>query len=337
MDCSGCPGRSIDSYRPMQTFEGPGTNTGLWFHNLCAADGTQIAYDPVDGTFTTAAPFCSNREQIGCNWVAPEPGRLCSSCAMTAMVPDKSVENAQSNWAQTEAAKRWVLENLGHWGWFGSEDSGVKPMFHLLAEGPTPVSMGHIEGVVTISVAEADDVIRTTRRRALDEPYRSLIGHVRHEIAHMIWWRLSQNEEFLDTFRVLFGDERSDYSQALQRHYDVGPPLDWREHYLTAYASAHPHEDWAETAASLMHLTDIADSFVASGFCAPNVPGDDWQPYAETDSERLIRAAVSIALGVNHINRSMGLPDLYPFVICPSARRKLSFAHHWLRTGAAVS
>ncbi len=256
---------------------------------------------------------------------------------MTAMVPDHTVNNAISNWAQTEAAKRWALDNLGQWGWFRPEDSGIKPVFHMLAEGPTPVSMGHIEGVVTISVAEADEVIRTMRRQALDEPYRSLIGHMRHEIAHMIWWRLSQNEQFLGEFRALFGDERSDYSQALQRHYDLGPLSDWREYYLTAYASAHPHEDWAETAANLMHLTDIADSFVATDFTAPDFPDDDWQPYAESDSERLIRSAVSIAMGVNQINRSMGLPDLYPFVICPWARRKLSFAHRWLRTGAAAS
>jgi len=255
---------------------------------------------------------------------------------MTALVPDRTMHNAVSNWGQTEAAKRWVLDNLGQWGWFRPEDSGVKPVFHMLAEGPTPVSMGHIEGVVTISVAEADEVVRMSRRKALDEPYRSLIGHMRHELAHMIWWRLSRNEQFLSGFRALFGDERSVYSQALRRHYDFGPPADWRDHYLTAYASAHPHEDWAETAANLMHLTDITDSFIASGFGAPEVPGDDWQPYAETDSEQLIQAAASVALGINHINRSMGLSDLYPFVICPAARRKLHFAHHWLRTGAAV-
>ena len=255
---------------------------------------------------------------------------------MTAMVPDRTVDNAVSNWAKTEAAKRWVLDNLGHWGWFQPDDSGIKPVFHMLAEGLTPVSMGHIEGVVTISVAEADEVVRMSRRNALDEPHRSLIGHMRHELAHMIWWRLSRNDQFLSGFRTLFGDERSNYSRALQRHYNLGPPPDWRDHYLTAYASAHPHEDWAETAANLMHLTDIADSFVGSGFRAPDI-SDDWQPYAESDPDRLIRASVSIALGVNHINRSMGLSDLYPFVICPSARRKLHFAHHWLRTGAAVS
>ena len=320
----------------MQTFEGPGTDQTLWFHNLSATDGTPIAYDPASREFTGAAPFCSNRELIGCNWVATKPGGLCRSCAMTAMVPDRTVDNAVSNWAKTEAAKRWVLDNLGHWGWFQPDDSGIKPVFHMLAEGLTPVSMGHIEGVVTISVAEADEVVRMSRRNALDEPHRSLIGHMRHELAHMIWWRLSRNDQFLSGFRTLFGDERSNYSRALQRHYNLGPPPDWRDHYLTAYASAHPHEDWAETAANLMHLTDIADSFVGSGFRAPDI-SDDWQPYAESDPDRLIRASVSIALGVNHINRSMGLSDLYPFVICPSARRKLHFAHHWLRTGAAVS
>jgi len=329
----GRPGEFSDN-SPMRIFDDPSGSGKLWFANLTAADGTPVGYDPQRRAFVESSPFCVNRNRIGCNWIAREPGALCQSCAMTALTPDASVTNAVPNWAQTESAKRWVLDNLGHWGWFRPEDSGIHPVFHMLAEGPTPVSMGHIEGVVTISVAEADDVVRTARRRALDEPHRSLIGHMRHEIAHMIWWRLSRNQDFLHDFRRLFGDERLDYPAALQRHYHHGPPTDWSQYYLTAYASAHPHEDWAETAAHLLHLTDIADSFTASGLMTPTLPASDWKPYEEPDTDRLIHFAISVGLGINHVNRSMGLPDLYPFVICRAAHQKLDFAHKWLRLGA---
>jgi len=207
-------------------------------------------------------------------------------------------------------------------------------VFHMLAEGPTPVPMGHAEGVVTISVAEADPVLSTTRREALDEPYRTMIGHMRHEISHMLWWRLSLREDFLDAFRAMFGDERVSYPGALQHHYENGPPPGWEKYYLTSYASAHPHEDWAETAAHLLHLTDLSDSFFASGLTSSEVPGAGWDPYSEPDPQRLIHIAASIAVGVNHVNRSMGLSDIYPFVLSSFARQKLAFVHDWLRRGA---
>ncbi|MDX1581384.1 MAG: putative zinc-binding metallopeptidase, partial [Alphaproteobacteria bacterium] len=270
----------------------------------------------------------------GCNWIAPETGAFCRSCAMTALAPDPTVLNAMPNWAKTEAAKRWVIDNLGRWHWFRPEDPGSRPVFHMLAEGHTPVAMGHAQGVVTISVAEADPVLSVSRREALEEPYRTMIGHMRHEIAHMLWWRLSLREDFLEAFRRLFGDERTDYPSALQRYYQDGPPVDWKSYYLTSYASAHPHEDWAETAAHLLHLTDIADSFVAADLMSPDLPHRGWDPYSEPDADRLINVSASIVVGVNHINRSMGLSDLYPFVLSAAAREKLAFVHDGLRRGA---
>ncbi len=317
----------------MFVFANPVGSGSLWFNNLATADGVPVAYDPQARAFLPMPPFCSNRGVIGCNWIAAQQGQLCRSCVMTALAPDPSTANATRNWADTGAAKRWVLDNLGRWHWFRPEDSGVHPVFHMLAEGPTPVQMGHANGVVTISVAEADPVLRVTRRQALDEPYRTMIGHVRHELAHMLWWRLSPRDDFLNAFRAMFGDERTDYHAALQRHYDNGPPTGWQQRFLTSYASAHPHEDWAESATHVMHLTDIADSFVASGLAAPELPSPRWDPYAETDSERLFHIAMGLAMRVNHINRSMGLSDLYPFVLLPSARAKLIFVHDWLRRG----
>ncbi|MEQ5802554.1 MULTISPECIES: zinc-binding metallopeptidase family protein [Halomonas] len=318
----------------MRVFANPVGAGSLWFDNLATADGTPVAYDPQARAFLPMPPFCVNREVIGCNWIAPKQGAFCRSCAMTALAPDPSIPDAMPNWAQTEAAKRWVLDNLGRWHWFRPEDPGAPPVFHMLAEGPTPVAMGHAGGVVTISVAEADAVLRTTRREALEEPYRTMIGHMRHEISHMLWWRLSLRDDFLDAFRNMFGDERVDYPSALQQYFHDGPPPGWQSSFLTAYASAHPHEDWAETAAHLLHLTDITDSFVAAGLSSPELPSPHWDPYMEPDAERLIRVAASLVAGVNHVNRSMGLSDLYPFVLSDAARRKLVFVHDWLRRGA---
>ncbi len=318
----------------MRIFANPAGAGSLWFDNLATADGTPVAYDPQARAFLPTPPFCVNRERIGCNWAAPKSGAFCRSCAMTALAPDPSSPNAIHNWAQTEAAKRWVLDNLGRWNWFRPEDSGAPPVFHLLAEGPTPVLMGHAKGVVTISVAEVDPVLLTVRREALHEPYRTMIGHMRHEIAHMLWWRLSLREDFIKAFRAMFGDERIDYPAALRYHYENGPPADWKRYYLTSYASAHPHEDWAETTAHLLHLTDIADSFVATGLTSPRIPDSGWDPYSEPDARRLIHIAATITVGVNHVNRCMGLSDIYPFVLSDHARGKLAFVHNWLRRGA---
>lgn len=318
----------------MRVFANPVGPGSLWFDNLTTANGIPVAYDPQARAFVSMPPFCVNRERIGCNWIAPNEGAFCRACAMTALAPDPSIENAIFHWAETEAAKRWTLDNLGRWHWFRPEDPGTRPIFHMLAEGGTPVQMGHADGVVTISVAEADPAVRVIRRQALQEPYRTMIGHMRHEIAHMLWWRLSLRSDFLSSFRSMFGDERIDYPAALQRHYSEGPPADWREHFLTAYASAHPHEDWAETAAHLLHLIDITDSFIASGLSAPALPHPRWDPYTEPDTHVLIGVAVPLVTGINHINRSMGLPDIYPFVLSPTTHRKLAFVHDWLRRGA---
>jgi len=161
-----------------------------------------------------------------------------------------------------------------------------------------------------------------------------MIGHMRHEIAHMLWWRLSLRADFLEAFRTVFGDERDDYAAALRRHYNEGPPVDWNQNYLTTYASAHPHEDWAETAAHLLHLTDITDSAISAGLVLPGLPYPGWDAYAEPDAMTLIRVAIEVVTVVNHANRSMGLDDVYPFVVSHAAQKKLGFVHEWLRRGA---
>lgn len=326
--------QSLRRSLPMLMFSNPVGSGRLWFNDLTTAKGTPVAYDPQARAFLPMPPFCINRERIGCNWIAPEEGAFCRACAMTALAPDPEIPNAIENWAETEAAKRWVLDNLGRWHWFRPEDPGARPIFHMLADGHVPAAMGHGDGVVTIGVSEADPVVRVTRREALDEPYRTMIGHLRHEIAHMLWWRLSLRGDFLTGFREIFGDERVDYTTALEKHYRDGPSADWEIFHLTSYASSHPHEDWAETAAHLIHLTDISDSFVATGLTTPEMPSHGWEPYSEEDTGILTHVAATLAKRVNYVNRSMGLSEIYPFVLSDTAERKLAFVHDWLRRGA---
>jgi hypothetical protein len=225
-----------------------------------------------------------------------------------------------------------VLANLARWGWFSPADPGPPPAFRMLAEetaaGDVAVTMGHAGGVVTINVEEADPAIREARRAALGERYRTMTGHMRHELAHVLFDRLAADPAFPEDFRALFGDERADYAAALERHYADGPPPDWAGRFVTRYASAHPHEDWAESVAHLLHMVDLVDSAAAAGL-APGV----LDPYALTDAEHAIALGVEYGIALNHVSRSMGFADIYPFVLAPLPREKLVFVHHALRAG----
>jgi hypothetical protein len=106
---------------------------------------------------------------------------------------------------------------------------------------------GHDNGLITLALQEADDAEREKSRVAMHEPYRTLLGHFRHEIGHYFLDRLVREGGKLEPFRALFGDETLDYGQALQRHYQQGAPGDWQSRFVTAYATMHPWEDFAET------------------------------------------------------------------------------------------
>ena len=320
----------------MRIFQCPICGETLFFRNTSCSCGAEVGYDPDRAAFTTQFAPCANRPEIGCNWIAEgQGGRLCRACAMTEVIPDTFRAENLKHWAEAERAKRWVLANLARWGWFGPADLGPRPVFRLLAEhtsaGEVPVTMGHADGVVTINVTEADPAERVRRRIELGEPLRTMIGHYRHELGHFFFERLKADPAFLDAFRQTFGDERADYGEALKRHYAQGAPTDWQERHVSAYSSAHPHEDWAECFAHLLHLADITDSFVASGLRSPEAPGGpEYDPYAERDAEWLITVGAGLGIALNHINRSMGLPDIYPFVLTPPNRGKLAFVHRWM-------
>lgn len=316
----------------MQRFTCPTCGTRAYFHNMTCACGDPLHYDPDRRDMVAEAISCANRDAIECNWTATRQGALCPACALSHVVPDLTVGENARLLASAERAKRWVLANLANWGWFTADDPGRRPHFLMLSENTggrsQQITMGHEDGEITINVTEADALIRLKRQLELGEQYRSMVGHFRHEIAHFLFDRLAVSPDFATEFRALFGDERADYGEALQRHYEN--PRDPGEDYITSYATSHPHEDWAETVAHLLHLTDVADSFCSTHLAMPGVP-DDYHPYAEDDTERLLNIAAEIAIAVNDINRALDNSDLYPFVLTQPVRQKIAFAHGWLK------
>ncbi len=173
----------------------------------------------------------------------------------------------------------------------------------------------------------------------MHEPYRTLLGHFRHEIAHYYFQRLVEGKKDYGLFRETFGDETKDYNQALQAYYANGAPADWRNRHISAYASSHPHEDWAETFAHYLHMVDTLETAYAFGLRIKPRAGHDanlktsvtFDPYTQSDFETILEAWLPTTFAVNSINRSMGIDDLYPFVISPEATAKLKVAHEIAR------
>ncbi len=316
----------------MQIFYSPDRTGPLYFHNLTSGGGQPVFFDPETQSMLPEAVPCANRSDIACNWVA-ETDRLCRSCAMTETVPDLREPDNLPLWEMSELSKRWVLANLGRWGWFTAADPGPRPVFRMLSEksleGAEDIVMGHADGVITINVTEASEAVLAKRQEDLGELYRTMTGHIRHEIAHFLFLRLAEKPGFLDEFRALFGDERADYGRALEAHYANPKPAG--ADYITSYATAHPHEDWAETVAHLLHLVDLIDSAAAAQLSLPDGPVSGYDAYAETDTDTVVSRAVDISLAVNHVNRALDLPDVYPFILPDGVRRKFAFAHAHLR------
>ncbi|MEO8631293.1 MAG: putative zinc-binding metallopeptidase [Betaproteobacteria bacterium] len=207
-----------------------------------------------------------------CNWAIPsdDPSALCRACRLTRVIPNLSISGNREAWYRLEVAKRRAIANLMSLG-LRVVDGGEQPQngltFEFLADIPSAahVVTGHHNGVITINIAEADDARREEVRREMREPYRTLLGHVRHELGHYFWDCLIENDHRLEEFRRHFGDETNDYQLALSRHYHVGAPENWQQQYVTSYASAHPSEDWAETWAHYLHMTDALETAATCG------------------------------------------------------------------------
>ena len=288
--------------------------------------------------------LCENYEKESvCNWAvyADDPHPLCHSCRLTRTIPDLGQPGAREAWYKLEVAKRRLVYSLLRLGCpvqNKSDDPEHGLAFEFLADpverDAAPVLTGHADGVITLNIAEADDAERERRRLQLHEPYRTVLGHFRHEVGHYYWDRLIRESARLESFRALFGDERADYAKALQDHYDAGPPQDWQQRFVTSYASAHPWEDWAETWAHYLHMTDTLETAAACGLSIRPRRSDEPTLRAVPDPsgdarsfDRLVESWFPLTYVLNNLNRGMGLPDAYPFVLPAPAIEKLRFVH----------
>jgi hypothetical protein len=347
----------------MKLFECQNCGHPLYFENTkCESCGLRLGYLPARETISAliaddglwkalAAPderyrFCDNAQHEVCNWLirADSAEPFCAACRYNRMIPDLSVPGNREHWRMVEVAKHrlfYTLLKLRLPLATKSEDpNGLAFDFIAAPAGPAgpPVMTGHDNGLITLNLAEANDAERERQRHNMGEPYRTLLGHFRHEIAHYYWGRLIANSDRLDEFRGLFGDERKDYATALREHYDRGPPNDWPAHFVTAYASSHPWEDFAETWAHYFHMVDTLQTASAFGVSLrPRVSKGaemtakiDVDPY-HAEMDRIIEAWLPLTFAVNSINRSMGLSDLYPFVLAPTVIAKLTFVHDCIR------
>jgi hypothetical protein len=280
---------------------------------------------------------CANAVLAQCNWLLEEgdPGPLCRSCRLTRTRPADDDPDELAAFAKAEGAKRRLIYQLLDLGL----PIGGDLTFDLLSSRTGPVLTGHAGGVITIDLAESDDVRRERRRAELGEPYRTMLGHFRHEIGHYYWPILVEHTSELERARSLFGEDRVDYEEALQRHYEEGPPRDWSERYVSAYASMHPWENWAETFAHYLHICDTLQTAAAFGLvlAGPDVSGDDslasvpmTEP-SERPFEAIIADWLPLTYALNAINRSMGHEDLYPFTLAPTVIEKLAFVHRRVR------
>ncbi len=299
-----------------------------------------FANSPPAAETDSSGKICSNRTLIGCNWLVPSGSNtsLCESCQTTVIIPDLSASQNIDRWARLERAKRLLFYSLRKFKLPVSKlgDLGTKSLtFEFKADHfeiggeKTKVITGHDDGVITINISEADDDVREKHRVALGEPYRTLVGHFRHEVGHYYWQVLIAEPGKLADFRSMFGDERENYVDALRKHYELGAPPGWDKLFVTSYASSHPWEDFAETWAHYFHIVDGLETAQSYELGARGGWFESRQsPYASNDFQQIIGAWVPLTIAMNAMNRSIGNHDFYPFVLSDAISAKLQFIHN---------
>lgn len=350
----------------------------IFFRNyLCLHCGRALGYEPDSATIMALEPVsngadaawrkagspvsdrvylrCANFSLAPqCNWLVPQEGGahhpLCRCCRLNRTVPDAGVAENAALWHKVELAKRRLVSSLIALGLPVAsrlgEDTQRGLGFDLLAQAaePMPITTGHHDGIITLNLTEADDAAREAIRTALHEPYRTLLGHVRHESGHYYWSRLLDGSPWHEPFRALFGDERQDYAGALHRHYSKGPRPDWKTTGVSAYAGAHPWEDWAETWAHYLHMVDTLDTAMGFGV-GDNHLGLLKDPFDQdvlyraqgeedgVDQEFLVfvNTWTGLTSVLNEFSLGLGLADFYPFVLSQQAVTKLHFVHRFIK------
>lgn len=190
------------------------------------------------------------------------------------------------------------------------------------AEDDAAVMTGHKDGVITLNIAEADDVFRAMQRKHMNEAYRTLLGHFRHESGHYYFYYLVDDDAKLQYARELFGDERLDYRAALDRYYRFGPLAGWESAYISAYSTAHPVEDWAESWAHYLHMLDCLETAASYGMVEQLEWGESLDGWLQEWPQFTVL--------LNELNRAMGLRDAYRFVLSQAVAGKLRFIHQLL-------
>jgi hypothetical protein len=278
-----------------------------------------------------------------------ESEQLCASCRLNQTIPDLSVPQNHALWANMETAKRRLVYTLLNFKLPIAnkvDDPKEGLAFAFLQDQARPdgtiskVMTGHDDGLITLNIAEADDAAREKIRMAMGEPLRTLLGHFRHEIGHYYWDRLVRGSKHLERYRKLFGDEQTDYGEALKKYYANGAPQNWQDNYISAYATSHPWEDWAESWAHFMHIQDtleVANDFGLVGKAIRLDPKDkgrkSWLSSRQVTFEEIIGAWAELSIALNSINRCMGLRDTYPFVLSPAVINKIRFIFEVISAG----
>ena len=340
----------------------------LYFENVrCEHCGRALGYEPQSNALVSldggpeifTAPFLDNRQFVfcanaahgACNWLVPYtpgPDPYCRACRHNALIPNIDDPLDLARWQTLERAKKRLIYSLLRLRLplaTRNEDALHGLSFQFINEdiAPAPVLTGHDNGIVTIALKEADDAAREYRRTQFNEPYRTLLGHFRHEIGHYYWDILVANQPAHVDFRALFGDESADYAAALQHHYANPAPAGWQQHYISAYATSHPWEDFAETFAHYLHLVDTTEMAAAFGVrLDPELDerGEltkvvDFDPYSG-GIDGLIENWIPLASLINNLNRAVGQHDAYPFVLTPVVIEKLGFIHRLIQHAGAA-
>ena len=358
----------------------PGADPGTWLvwqtgepAQPYASQQPMAQGGPVDAVFpplTQTYRRCVNLQTpAACNWLVAVNERgdgtasplLCRACRLNRTIPDLNDTEHPDNgvlWGQIERAKRRLISALLALGLpvasRMTEDTERGMMFDFLRSpdnGPH-VMTGHNIGLITLDLQEADDAVREAVRKAMHEPYRTLLGHFRHEIGHYYWDRLVAGSTWMDGFHQLFGDESQDYLASLRQNYEQGPPEKWWLHYVSAYASTHPWEDWAECWAHYLHMRDTIDTALSFGLSTDS-PHLEFTPFTidalyQPDHPEarqfldFLNDWTRLTTLLNEMSRSMGQPDFYPFVLPRDVVAKLHFIHllvtsaSWLPNDAGV-
>lgn len=341
---------------PMKLF--PCTNCGLVLHfenTRCEHCGYVVGFDSDALQLVSFQAgervYCANAEVGVCNWLVPQgsDSKFCRACQLNHYIPNLADVQSHQGWRDIEFAKHRLMYSLMRLGLplvskAVDEDRGMAFDFidsDQVVPEDAEATTGHSHGTITIAIDEADPSQREKNRVSMKERYRTLLGHLRHEIGHYYWMYLIKDHPTRHPrFRDVFGDESADYGEALKRHYKEGPAAQWGESYISAYASSHPWEDWAETWSHYLHLTDTMETAHALGVSLdPSVASDrhrismvaDVDPYEPLDFEIFLNQAVALTFAVNSLNRSMGQPDLYPFILNDPVRQKLTFIHELMQ------